>query len=363
MNGAPSDAPPQGLPKIAIVGANGQVGAELCLFLKSMGELEPVAIARSRVGTALLRRLGIECRHGDFRSPEEGRRLLEGCDAVLDLALPFGASPSETRAIIARRLDVMFASLDRIPVYIFASTMAVYRLDPDEPRYKWYGATKLYAERVAARLARRGAKQLYVLRLGQVHGVMQSCSHELADGLHDGMVVQLPDIPSFSVFVYSIAEAAMNIVAGKEKPGTYTLVSTPAWSWDEVLRWFARNKGVDCEIRTVHQPAASAVRRLRSALVARIKGALSRSVNRHKELISAVLSAISPELEARLRFRHALGRARLDVASLNRGRVWEPVRQARAIPGARLRSLGDSRQQMALHWIRVGQWIEALLAK
>ena len=71
-------------PRIAIIGANGQVGTELCLYLDLMGICEPIAIARSEYGTILLWRLGIQCRHGDLSRTEGAERLIADCDAILE---------------------------------------------------------------------------------------------------------------------------------------------------------------------------------------------------------------------------------------------------------------------------------------
>ncbi len=187
--------------RVAVIGANGQVGTELCLFLKIMGKVEPIGIARSQVGTALLRRLGIDCREGDFSTAVQGRQLLEGCDAVVDLALPMGNSPVDTKRIISRHLRSIFDSLDDIKTFIYGSTMSVYRLDPTDPFYRWYGVTKRHGELEASRLGSQSGRKVYNLRLGQVHGEMQSCSMSILDQLYDGAVARVPDVASYTVFV------------------------------------------------------------------------------------------------------------------------------------------------------------------
>ena len=51
---------------IGVIGASGQVGTEVCLYLKTYPEVRPVAIVRTSLSGALLRRLGIEVRVGAF---------------------------------------------------------------------------------------------------------------------------------------------------------------------------------------------------------------------------------------------------------------------------------------------------------
>src|SRR5437867_4211094 len=82
---------------IAILGANGQVGSEVCLFLSLMSDIRVVPICRTRLASVFLRRCGLECRHGSLNNSDEARRLLEGADLVADFSLPRGL-PSEVNA-------------------------------------------------------------------------------------------------------------------------------------------------------------------------------------------------------------------------------------------------------------------------
>jgi nucleoside-diphosphate-sugar epimerase len=348
------------LPRVAIIGANGQVGAELCLFLKIMGRVEPIGIARSKVGTALLRRLGIECRHGDFRAVEEACGLLEGCTAVVDLALPMGKSPIDTKQAIKRHLAAIFKNMHDAKTFIYGSTMSIYRLDPADPFYRWYGVTKRYAEREAMKLGARSHRDVYNLRFGQVHGEMQSCSLDILERLHEGTIARVPNIGSYTVFVYSIAEAIINILAGKESPGTYTLISVPEWSWEEVLLWYARIKGISITILGVPVQSRGPFRETLGLLSDKMRAAGSHFLAYYKDLVSASLATISEELEERLRFRYTLRSVRQQLALAAQPLLWEPFDQRISVPGRRLKSLTDSRQTMEPHAQKVRAMIHTL---
>ena len=82
---------------IAVIGANGQVGSEVCLFLSEMDGIEVVPICRSELGAAPLRSWGLESRFGALTGSEEARRLLAGCHLVADFTLPRG-DPGQMRA-------------------------------------------------------------------------------------------------------------------------------------------------------------------------------------------------------------------------------------------------------------------------
>ena len=61
---------------IGVIGASGQVNTEVCLYLKTYPEVRPVAVVRTSISGALLRRLGIEVRVGAFGTESESRELL-----------------------------------------------------------------------------------------------------------------------------------------------------------------------------------------------------------------------------------------------------------------------------------------------
>ena len=351
------------VPRVAIIGANGQVGAEVCLFLKAMGKIEPVAITRSSYSTALLRRIGIECRVGQFSSIEQGRKLLKDCDAVFDLSWPMGASPAETKKVISLHLERVFDSLGDIKCYIFASTTSVYKIDSSQPFYRWYGASKRYAERQARKLACRTGCSLYVLRLGQVHGEMQSCSLNILEGLHEGVKVRLPDIPSYSIFVFSVAEALINIMGGMEKPGIYTLVSTPAWSWKEVVLWFAETKSVNCEIALYPFQSTGLMKSIGNAFIIKVRGIIFNLALFYKDLISAVLSTLSEDLEKKYRHQYSVKQAKNEISIMSRVSYWEPVNQHLPMPGQRLTSLSNSKETMQPFVNQVREWLSDLVPK
>src|SRR5262249_62355175 len=84
------------MPRIAVLGANGQVGAELCLLLARIPGVDVVPICRNRSGSAFLRWKGIHCRHGRAAVAEDARSLFADCDVIVNSALASG-TPVEMR--------------------------------------------------------------------------------------------------------------------------------------------------------------------------------------------------------------------------------------------------------------------------
>ena len=85
--------------RIGIIGANGQVGSEVCLFLTLRNDVEVVPICRTEIASSFLRRCGLACRHGRASDRADAERLLADLDLIADFSLPTG-SASEVRAAI-----------------------------------------------------------------------------------------------------------------------------------------------------------------------------------------------------------------------------------------------------------------------
>ena len=169
---------------IAIIGGNGQVGTEASLFLSLRPDIRVIPISRSEYGSTFLRHCGIECRHGSLRSPEQAKRLLKDCDVVADFSVPHGTAP-QIRKTMADNIANAIQNSQDAKQYIYVSSHAVYRHTSKQAHYRLYPRAKLYAERVARRLGREAGKQVYVLRLGMVHGVLPGTSRGYMTNLRD----------------------------------------------------------------------------------------------------------------------------------------------------------------------------------
>ena len=83
--------------RIAIVGANGQVGTEVCLRLREVQGIEAVPVVRNPSGSAFLRLNGMTCRHGRIADTKEARELIASEKPgrfnilISDLGLPDGS--------------------------------------------------------------------------------------------------------------------------------------------------------------------------------------------------------------------------------------------------------------------------------
>jgi nucleoside-diphosphate-sugar epimerase len=234
------------VPKVAVIGANGQVAAELCLLLRKLPGIDLVPVCRNPSGSAFLRYSGIACRHGLIADSREAPRLIGDCDVIVNCALGTG-TPSEIRAFDRNLLHNLFASSPEGAVVIHCSTLMVHG-DPRPGRWiryrNPYGRAKLAAEGRVRAESRRFNKPGYTLRLGHVCGPLQNISNKIRREIAAGQVV-LPDVdtPSNTVYTVTIVDAIASILAGKERPGAYDLTNVPQWSWRQVYDFEGRCSG------------------------------------------------------------------------------------------------------------------------
>src|SRR5205823_7322388 len=134
------------------IGANGQVGMEVCLFLSQMDNVRVVPICRTMLGSSFLRKCGLECRIGTLDNQEEADRLLADCDLVADFSLPQGR-PADVRAAMRRVVTNAITYAVPRARFVYISSLMALGVGSQSRSFRWhvlsktvYGASKRYAE-------------------------------------------------------------------------------------------------------------------------------------------------------------------------------------------------------------------------
>jgi nucleoside-diphosphate-sugar epimerase len=329
---------------IGVIGANGQVGTEVCLFLNCWEDVKVIAICRTRLGSAVLRSMGITCRHGSMQDAAHARELLADCDLVADFSLPRG-SADDIKAAYRANITNALESASGATRYVFISSLMALGMKGvgARIRYHWipktvYAATKRFGERLARRLGKEKGVGVFVLRLGEVHGVLQNCSKGTRAFLtHEPPTVVVPDHESYSVFCFTIAEALVNIAQGKEQPGVYELVSTPAWTYQELFEYIAQQP---VAVEVALPPAISRV------WYSRLKRFAIGCLRDNRELAQAYLFGLVPGYEQKVKLNHWVRQIRSkESLFVNASKYTVPVMRG-IPPGKRLSSISDSRVTM-----------------
>jgi nucleoside-diphosphate-sugar epimerase len=337
------------VPTIGLVGGNSQVATEVALFLSLRPDIQVVPICRSSIGSAFLRHCGLSNRVGAMSDASTARALMAGLDSVADFSLPLGAAGEMRRRTQSGITQLVEQSPAACRVVYISTQMAFGMRQGETDRHyhfiagTTYGATKRYGEHLVRRLARTAGKEAYVLRLGQVHGELQSVSQQMRAVFREQSKVSLPDTVSDTVFAYSIAEALANIAAGKEKPGVYTLMSTPDWHWRDIYDFYCEESARRPEL---HLYSCSSSRIPRDWLRA-AQAAGKRVLLRHRESIGAYVLSRMPQTEGGILARYRLSNAARDISSaLALSAIPSCVPVVGSIAGRRLACLTDSRVTM-----------------
>jgi dTDP-4-dehydrorhamnose reductase len=306
--------------KVAVIGANGQVGAELCLLLAARSDMELVPICRNRSGSGFLRSQGIACRHGRVADSKEARRLLNDCEIVINSSLANG-TPADIRRIEDSIVRNMFEFSRQGATIIHFSTQSVYGDPSPGRRIRWlnpYGRVKLTTERRVRSTQRRTGKPAYILRLGHVCGSLQEISHAIRVQIRDGDVV-LPaeDCSSNTVYTAAIIGAVDQIARGGVKPGTYDLMNSPLWSWREVYAYEASVGQMPLAPRVVAGTDRRSWRAVVSSMAARSAAALA-SAAPVRNFVSKSFAYVPHTLNARAMAWWYMRRARTEIAALRR---------------------------------------------
>lgn len=260
------------------------------------------------------------------------------------------------RSAIRRTLTCAFEGAGADVRFVYVSSIVAFGMGADSKMIRnyvlartRYGSSKRYGERLFFKLSSQHKRKGYVLRLGQVHGELQSATRAIRRELKNG-TAYIPKGSSYTVFAFTIAEALTRIAEGKEKPGLYTLVSDPEWTWREIHEYYCGQVGVEPDIVEYSNDdylkqsrAGRALSVLRQS--ARIAGI--RFLEKHRELISNSFSHVFPETEQRIAAARLTRKAASEISSVVQERQFKPYQPYQGIaPGHRLNSLTDSRFTM-----------------
>ena len=145
---------------------------------------------------------------------------------------------------------------------------------------------------------------------------------------NEKMIFKVPKDNSYTIFCYSIAEAIYNIAYDKEKPGIYTGVSFPEWSWSELFQYYSNNK-VKIIIEENHS--------------FNFYQNIYKIISNNKELIQANFLKYFPNFEKKLKFKNTLAIAKMQISQINNEIYNKFEFFEGSLPGNRIKSLSDTR--------------------
>lgn len=329
--------------KLGVIGANGQVGTEVCIYLSEMENFEVVPVCRSDSSTAFLRKLGLNCKVGNMEDPEQAKEILKDIDVVIDFSYPKGTA-QRVREMTRKSISNVLRFSPPDSSFIYMSSIVAFGVHSSSPwvrrhvfSHTPYGALKRYGERVTRFMGLLNRRKVYILRLGQVHGEMQSVGRKMRKEI-EKKYLSLPfsgNVHSPTVFCSTISEAISSIVSGREAPGRYTLVSNPEPTWRELYDFYAREEKKDLKI------TSSGYLGYKSNFFD-MGSVISSFAKRNREFISSLILKFFPKLELRLSGKYWIKNAEEEI---NKNPIYEIITPKVFLgspPGKRLKYISES---------------------
>lgn len=307
--------------RLAVLGANGQVGAELCLLLARQEKVEVVPICRTRMGSAFLRSQGVACRHGDVADAEQAPRLIGDCDIVVNLAL-VGLEQNYRESMTTH--DGLIWNVARFAkqggTHIYFSTMSVYgdaRMHEQIKFQNLYGREKCRCEKVARASGKEHGRETFIVRLGHVCGELQGITREIRQRIARGPI-PIPDLdrPSNTVYLATIVEAILKVGGGAAASGTYDLMNNPQWTWKEVFEYEGRIVGITPTFTAYEEMAGTTVmalllRSIRQGLMTAASNPVARKAG------SRLMALLPSEWHRRMKATYSTKAAGAEIGKLS----------------------------------------------
>lgn len=303
--------------RVAVLGANGQVGSEICLLLSRVPGLELVPVCRNRSGSAFLRWQGIACRHGRPAESTDASRLFADCDLILNFALASG-NPAQIRLTEDNLIRNSFACSRHDATVVYFSTQSVYGDPSPGRRIRWknpYGRAKLVSESRVLAASRKFRKPAFILRLGHVCGELQGISLDIRRELRERRAI-LPttDVPSNTVLTVAIVDAIDQVRKRAAAPGVYDLMNTPQWTWREVYRYESERCGLSFEPTCVPDPVSN--RNGFRAVISSVAKTLT-GTRWNRDVLAKLLAHAPPSVSQRAQAAWYIQRARAEISAMS----------------------------------------------
>tara|TARA_A100001037_G_scaffold298674_1_gene322841 strand:- start:26038 stop:27102 length:1065 start_codon:yes stop_codon:yes gene_type:complete len=244
--------------KIGLVNAIGlnssdaMLEMELCLLLREEG-LEIVPIIQSEIGSAAIVSKGFPYRIADMTIEEDAADVLSDIDVVVFLKeatpnAPHG-QPKVAREINQKVVDNLVKYSKRSSSIIYISSISAWggKL-ASKYQHDLLVREKRFIEKRVKRKCTvwnrkyKNQKRAYILRVGHVMGMMQKQTNELEKLLgKEGRIYIDADgnLESNVAHIMIVIRAIVMCQNEEIKPGKYTVVNSPQWSWKEVIEYYS----------------------------------------------------------------------------------------------------------------------------
>lgn len=300
---------------ITVIGANGKVGVETCLYLRQMG-YNVIPIVRSLVGSILLKKLGFKCRIIKIVDDESCKSAIFDSDLIVDLSVQSGMT-NEIEKAIKKQAELILKNCSTDSSFIYASSIMVYGMNDFSNSFKFYflsrsiyGKWKRSGEKIIDKLGKKYNKKIFIFHFGHVYGFLQPIQNNLLEEFKNGKkIFVLPSKSASTIFVCSIAETFTKVINNNLSAGTFTLLSYPFWTWSELYFYLAQKYGFNIKILTSNQSNLSAT----DLFIQQLQNSLNIYIIKYGEMIRAYFLKYFPTLEIKLKAKNLVSKASKEI--------------------------------------------------
>ena len=338
--------------KLGLIGANGNVGTELCFLLKNDVDLKP--IIRNRLGSVFLKHHGFSCTIADISQNKDSKEHLSDIDAVVISSYatdPFSGSQTQSSRKINEQIiknSVKFSAKDATIIYFSTIRAFSHKIDPNTSRF-WtmpgYDKEKRHLERVFMSECRKNKKRGFALRLGHVFGDNQPRTREFKKMLSKKRIlVQVsPNKKSNVVHVVAIKDAILRCLDLKAKSGVYSVVNNPQWTWENVFNYYKK-----CETIIEYKSLQTSTSNTNSFFWKLLKT--------NKKYLSPIRYYLPSKFDAEIQKKLTMKKMMQAISSLkNEEAFYSSDFSYESIPGPFLRGLNNTKELLKNYNLEVFQ--------
>jgi predicted dehydrogenase/nucleoside-diphosphate-sugar epimerase len=245
--------------RVLVTGAGGFLGCRTVEILRERYGWDVVALVRTPASAARLARWPGEIVVGDVCSPDDMRRAVDGCDAVVHCAVGTTWPPDAARKVTVEgtRIAAEAALKTGVRRFVHISTLFVHKRDGggridesvplEPPAGDGYGHAKLAAEQALRRVSAQGLSAI-TLRPVRIYGPFsRTFTVRPLEAIGRGQFALRgdPDVPANMVYVDNVVEAIARAVEAPDSlvGSAYLVADEEQVSLRAFYEYFAERAG------------------------------------------------------------------------------------------------------------------------
>jgi dTDP-4-dehydrorhamnose reductase len=251
----------------------------------------------------------------------------------------FSGSQNQTSKAINEKLiknSVRFSTKNSTIIYLSTIRAFAHKVDPKTSRF-WpprYDKEKQHLERVLVSECQREKKKGVAFRCGHVFGEHQPSTKamkKLLSGRKKLVIQANSDWKSNIVHIVTLNNAIFRCIQPDVKPGVYSIVNNPQWTWKEVYENYNKNSQIE------FKPAKQVSRNISNSIWKILKS--------NKKLMVPILYRMPKSFEKHLLRKLSMRRIKMEISMLNdKEYVFSGNFNYVPMPGPFLAGLADTRE-------------------